>query len=134
VPARRCVTVVAIVALCAPMGACGKGGTRDEEAVRATLDRFVAAVAKKDYQQLCDELLDPKLLESLQARNLPCELALRTGLEDVRKPSLTVRRIRVDGTRASAVVRTTAQNQRPSEDDVQLVKRDGTWRIARLAS
>ena len=132
-PAPRRVTLLAVLALGAPLAACGEGAG-DERAVRDTLDRFAKAVGDKDYQVLCDELLDPSLIEKLQASNLPCEVAMQTGLEDVQQPSLTVRRIKVDGTRASATVRTTAKNQPPSEDDVQLVKRDGKWRITRLQS
>jgi hypothetical protein len=132
VPVARRVLLVAVLALSPALAACG--GADEEQQVRDTMQQFARATADKDYQALCDDLLDESLLEKLRARNLPCEVALRTGLEDVERPSLTVRSVSVDGDRASAVVRTTAANQEPSEDRVQLVRRDGEWRITALAS
>jgi hypothetical protein len=109
-------------------------GQSEERAVRRTLDDFAQATARKDYQRLCDDLFAQRLVEEVR-RTVPCEVALRnSSLNDARNPKLTVRRITVDGNRATAVVATSAANQRPSEDTVELVKEREQWRILALAS
>ncbi len=128
--AWRSVTVLAIAAAVALSG-CGRS---DERKVADTLDAFATAVAAKDYQRLCDDLFAPELIESLRGVNLPCEVALKTGFEDTQKPRIEVKSVKVDGDRAQARVRSTAANQPPSEDTVELVKVDGKWRVASLAS
>ena len=129
-PARALLTFGLLLALALP--ACGRES--DESKVRATLDEFAQATARKDYQRLCDDLFAEKLVEQVR-RTVPCEVALRnSSLEDARSPKLVVRRVRITGDTASAVVRTTAANQPPSEDTVQLVREGEEWRIVSLAS
>lgn len=128
-PASR-VLVCAVAGLTLLAG-CGRGPS-DRSQVRAALADFGAATAKRDYQALCDRLLSKALVGKLEQIGLPCEVALKTGLGTVERPVLTVRRISVDGDRASAEVHTTAANQAPSDDTIQLRKEDGSWRIASL--
>ncbi len=130
-PALRTICAPALLAAALALGACGAD---DEGDVRETLNAFAEATAKKDYQRMCDDLLAPELIEQIRRVNLPCEVALRTGLEDVENPRLEVRSVKLDGDTASARVHSTASNQEPSDDTVRLVKVDGEWRIASLAS
>jgi hypothetical protein len=130
VPAPRTL-LAALLSAAALLAACGSD---DEADVRATLSAFGDATAEKDYQRLCDELLSPELIEQVRRVNLPCEVALRTGFEDVERPRIEVRSVKIDGDTASAEVRSTAANQEPSIDTVRLVKVDGKWRIASLTS
>ena len=129
-PAPRTL-LAAVLASAVLLAACGGD---DESEVRDTLNAFADATAKKDYQRLCDDLLSPELIEQVRRVNLPCEVALRTGFEDVEQPRIEVRSVKIDGDTATARVRSTAKNQEPSEDTVKLVKVDGDWRIASLAS
>jgi hypothetical protein len=129
VPVRRLALPLLILALAA--SACGRSEERD---VRDTLEAFATATAKKDYQRLCDDLFAEKLVEEVR-QTLPCELALKnSSLNDAKDPKLVIRSITVDGETASAVVATSAANQKPSEDTVRLVKDGEDWRIAALAS
>ena len=123
-------------ALLAAVALTGCGGTRepsDEEKVRATLSAFADATAKKDYQRLCDEVFARELLRGISEIGLPCEVAMRNSLEDVENPRLTVGRVSVDGKRASAEVRTSADGQAPSRDTVRLVKAGDGWRVSSLS-
>ena len=130
-PARIPAALTAVLALCLPLAACGRSDERD---VRDTLEAFADATARKDYQRLCDELFSTRLVEEVR-QTVPCEVALQnSSLDDARNPKLTIRSIKVDGSRATAEVATSAANQRPSQDTVQLVKEDGEWRIQALAS
>ena len=106
-----------------------RGGRDDEQLVRETLAQFETASAKKDYQKLCDELLASSYVRQTASSGLPCEVALRTGLEDVRNPTLEVVSVEVNGDRAAARVRGTAAGQVPAEDVYTLVREDGAWRI-----
>ena len=128
-PAPRSLAAV-VLASAALLAACGD----DESDVRDTLNEFADATAKKDYQRLCDDLLSPELVEQVRSVNLPCEVALRTGFEDVEEPRIEIRSVKIDGDTARAQVRSTARNQEPSVDVIELVKVDDEWRIASLAS
>lgn len=103
------------------------------EEVRETLDRYAAATREKDYQTLCDELLASDLVQRIRSAGLPCEVALRTGLEDRQNPQLAVSRVEVTGDTANARVRSTAGGEVPSVDTVRLVKQDEGWRVSSLS-
>jgi len=104
-----------------------------EEQVRETLDRFAAATRDKDYQTLCDDLYAQDLVERIRAAGLPCEVALRTGLEDRQNPQLRVLSVDVDGDKATAQVRSTAVGEVPSTDTIALERDGGEWTVSSLA-
>jgi hypothetical protein len=106
-----------------------RGGRDDEQEVRVALDRYEEASARKDYQTLCDELLASSYVRQTASSGLPCEVALRTALEDVRNPTLEVVSVEVNGDRAAARVRGTAAGQVPAEDVYTLVREEDSWRI-----
>lgn len=108
-------------------------GANDREQVSETLDRYAEATRDKDYQTICDELYAEDLVERVRAAGLPCEVALRTGLEDRQNPRLEVLGVEVNDDQALARVRSTAGGEVPSTDLVRLVKEDGEWRIASLS-
>jgi hypothetical protein len=97
--------------------------------VRTSLERYEKASAEKDYQTLCDELLASSYVKRAASTGLPCEVALRTALEDVRNPTLEVLSVEVNGDRAAARVRGSAAGQVPGEDVYTLVREDDSWRI-----
>jgi hypothetical protein len=123
--------VLLVVAVCALAG-CGDSGPSDEQQVRATLAEFQRATAARDYRTLCDRILAPKLIETVQQVGLPCEVALRKGFAGVRDPRLSVGAIAVDDGKATAEVRSSAAGETPSRDTVELVRVGDGWRIASL--
>ena len=129
-PVRR--LIAALLGLCVALCGCG-GGPSDSEQVHAVVEAFGAASKAKDYQRLCDDLLAPKLVEEVERVGLPCEVALRQGLGDVRSPELTIGRVEVEGDTATADVRSSAAGQPPSRDVLELVRVDDSWRIASLS-
>ena len=104
-----------------------------EDEVRDTLDRYAAATRDKDYQTLCDDLYASDLVDRIRAAGLPCEVALRTGLEDRQNPQLQVLTVEVTGDQAAARVRSTAAGEVPSVDTVGLKKEDDGWKVASLS-
>jgi len=116
------------------LAGCGEDGPSDEDEIRSTLTSFERATAAGDYQALCDRVLAPKLIETVEQVGLSCEIALEKGFEDVREPRLTVGTVSVDGDTATAQVRSSASGQDPSEDTVALVRVGDDWRIASLSA
>jgi hypothetical protein len=125
--------VLLVVAACALAG-CGESGPTDEERVRSTLAEFQRATRAGDYRALCDRILAPDLIETVEQIGLPCEVALEKGFEDVEDPQLTVGAIDVRDDRASAEVRSSAAGESPSQDTVELVRLGDGWRIASLGA
>jgi hypothetical protein len=123
--------LVALAFLLCGVVACGEE-VSDAERVRSAVEAFGNASAAKDYQRLCDDLLAPRLVEEVESAGLPCEVALKQGLGDVSSPRLTIGAIHVDGDKATADVRSSAQGQKPSRDTLQLVRVNDSWRIASL--
>jgi hypothetical protein len=127
-PIAICVT--AVIAVAAGFG-CGRS---DEDQVRQTLQRFAQAVAAKDSERLCRDLLAKELLNRLAQAGVPCDVALSRGLAGAQQPTLRVLKVDVRSDRlAYAVVRTSAANQQPSTDTFRVVKEGGRWRVGSLA-
>jgi hypothetical protein len=118
--------VIAVIAL--------KPEPNREQEVRDTLGRYAAATRDKDYQTLCDDLYASELVDRIKAAGLPCEVALKTGLEDRQNPQLQVLSIELGGDdSASARVRSTAGGEVPSVDTVGLVREGDGWRVSSLS-
>jgi hypothetical protein len=131
---RALALAFAAAAVALALAAAGCGGSKsDEEQVRDTVTELARATEAKDYQALCDRILAPKLIEEVRRVGLPCEVALQQALGEVKEPRLTIGRITVDGERAKAEVRTSAEGQKPSQDVVELQRVDENWRISALA-
>src|SRR4051795_13508659 len=122
-----------LVALLLVFAACGDSGPNDSEQVHSVVEAFGRAAAAKDYQALCDKLLAPKLVDQVESAGLPCEVALKQGLGDVKAPTLTIGAIKIDGDDATAQVNSTAQGQTPSKDTLKLQRVNRKWKIASLA-
>ena len=105
----------------------------DVAAIKSTMDRYANATRDKDYQTVCNDLYAKDLVDRVRAAGLPCEVALRTGLEDRQNPRLQVLAVEVNGDQALARVRSTAVGEPTSTDLVRLIKEDGGWRVASLS-
>jgi hypothetical protein len=119
--------------LTASAGLAACGGPSDTALVRKAVTQFGLASAKKDYQEICDHLISRKLVETVESVGLPCEIAFKRGLGPVRKPTLIIRSVKVTNGKALVAIHTTAANQQPSDDTLELAKEDGDWKISSLA-
>jgi hypothetical protein len=126
--------IAAVALALVVVAGCGDQGPTPEEQVRSAVADFGRATAAKDYQSLCDHLLAPSLVEDVKSVGLPCEVALREGLGEVRDPRLTIGRVEVQGERASVEVSTAAAGQEPSRDTLRLENVDGAWKISSLGT
>jgi hypothetical protein len=122
---------LAVLAAVLTVAACGK--ERPTQAVRKSVERFGKAVAAHDYQELCDNLLAGNLIAALEERGVPCELALKTGLGATKDAKISIKTIAVNSNRALVGVHSTAANQAPSDDTLNLVNEHGKWKVSSLA-
>ncbi len=124
----------ATIAAAAVLAQAGCGSPSQEDQVRSTLKTFAAAVADKDYERICNDLLAQELVSKVTAVGLSCPDALSRGLGSAQRPTLKVLSVKVRSDKlAMATVRTGAANQRPSTDSVRVVKEKGSWRIGSLS-
>ncbi|MEA2128525.1 MAG: hypothetical protein QOJ85_1416 [Solirubrobacteraceae bacterium] len=107
-------------------------GPNADKEVRATLDRYAQATRAKDYQTLCDDLLSREIVDRIRSAGLPCEVALRTGLQNRRNPQLKVLGVEISGDQALARTRTTAVGEPTSVDTIRMIRQAGGWRVASL--
>src|SRR5918998_1157821 len=105
-----------------------KPGPDDDKQVREALDTYAKATRDKDYQTLCDSLYATDLVERIRSAGLPCEVALRTGLEDRQNPRLEVRAVEVNGDQALAKARASASGEVPAVVTIRLVREGDDWR------
>jgi hypothetical protein len=128
----------ACVALLALSG-CSLGGDKEAppargapSAVAATIQALDEAMRVRDYRGLCYELFTAEARR--RAGGKDCERLLRSAAADVSRPRIQILSIRLTGKRAVARVRSSAANQPPLDDDVELVREPGRgYRISALA-
>ena len=109
-------------------------GASASDQVQAKLQQFAHAVAGRDTGTLCSQVLAPDLVGHLTAAGLSCQQAMRTFVDSVTDPSLSVSKVHVKGSSASAVVLARAKGQQSSLESVQLTNTKQGWRLTSLAS
>jgi hypothetical protein len=109
-------------------------GASASEQVQAKLQQFAHAVAVRDTGTLCSQVLAPDLVSHLNAAGLSCRQAMLTFVNSVSDPSLSVSKVHIKGSSASAVVLAQAKGQQASLESVQLTNTKNGWRLTSLAS
>jgi hypothetical protein len=105
-----------------------------EQQVRAVIATFQSATQKKDYRRVCTQVLAQELLDKLARANLPCEQALKVGLENVVNPRIAVQSVEVTHNRAVAHVRSSADNQPALDGTLALIREVKGWKVATLGT
>lgn len=129
----------AALALAVMAAGCASSGSNDSTAdfrgeqrlVATTVEDLQSAAVDGDEGKICRELLATSVADPLARGGRTCQQTVEDALKDADSSDLTVRSVRVDGTRATAAVK----EERGKEDrvsTVRLVKEGGRWRIATL--
>jgi hypothetical protein len=131
-----------IAALALLAGGCGAStSSEDEDApvlrgeqqlVAQTIEDLQDAATEGDEDRLCRELLAKDLAARLGGTGQDCESTVRDALENADTSDLSVRSVRVSGTRATARVKA-ERGDADRVTTVGLVKEGARWRISRLA-
>jgi hypothetical protein len=122
---------VALLGVAYALTGCGASAS---DQVQAKLQQFAHAVASRDTGTLCSQVLASDLVGHLNAAGLSCQQAMRMFVNSVTDPSLSVSKVHVKGSSASAVVLARAKGQEASLESVQLSNTKGGWRLTSLAS
>ena len=105
-----------------------------EQQVRAVIASFQTATQKKDYRRLCTQVLAQELLDKIRRANLPCEQAVKVGLQNVVNPRIAVQSVEVTHNRAVARVRSSADNQPALDGTLALIREVKGWKVATLGT
>ncbi len=105
-----------------------------EQQVRAVIASFQTATQKKDYRRLCTQVLAQELLDKIRRANLPCEQAVKVGLQNVVNPRIVVQSVEVTHNRAVAQVRSSADNQPALDGTLALIREVKGWKVATLGT
>jgi hypothetical protein len=100
--------------------------------VARVVARLETATRRRQFNILCDQLFT----EAARGRagGKDCVALLRETAKDVRKARIRLLDVKIDGHRAKARVRTTAQGQTAVEETIDLVRKKDGYRIAALES
>jgi hypothetical protein len=127
---RRATALIAGAAL----GVAGCAANAGQQ-VQAKLQQYVHAVADRQPDALCRDVLAPSFVALLQARTgLSCVEALTAYVDSVTDPTLSVSRVSINGSHATAVVLAGAHGQRASLGAMHLVHGAHGWRIVSLTA
>ena len=133
----------ALLLLCAVLAGCGAeaervtapsatpAGSPDEQAIRATLDRYAAAIRAGDAATICTDLLAPEVLETVKRAGGDCARDLMADRVAEGGPdyALEVGAITVDGDRATAQTQA-MERDGPRSAAQPLVRVGGGWRLS----
>jgi hypothetical protein len=119
--------------MCVAYVVAGCGASASQQ-VQAKVEQFAHATAKRDYHQLCTQVLAPNLISHLAAAGLSCDQAMKAFVSSVQDPTISVSKVSVHGNSASAVVLAAASGQTAAIESIQLVQTSDGWRLASLAA
>ena len=122
------------LALLGAAGALAGCGASADQQVQAKLQQFAHAVADHDAGAICRQVLAPALVQRITAAGLDCQQAMQTYVQSVSDPTLSVSKVSVHGSTASAVVQAGAQAQQAAVESVQLINTKNGWRLESLAA
>lgn len=109
-------------------------GTSPSDAVKAKVQQFAQAARRHDYKTICNQVLAPDLLDRLSGAGVSCEQAVGIGLGSVQDPTVSIGKVTVRGSIATAIVLTVAKNQQASLSTMELTETRAGWRIDSLQS
>ena len=105
------------------------GAPKEVAGVVARLER---ATQRHEFDILCDQLFTRSARE--RAGGKDCVALLRETAKDVRDARIRLLEVKIEGSRAKARVRTTAEGQTAVEETIDLVREGGRYRISALES
>jgi PBP1b-binding outer membrane lipoprotein LpoB len=104
----------------------------EQKAVAQTIEDLQKAGKDRDANKICEQLLAPSLVSKIeQAGNGDCSKVLDDALADADTFELTVEKVTINGTRATAVVKSEA-GDKDRTDSLVLEKAGSSWKIASL--
>lgn len=121
--------VAALVGGCGGTDGNGGGAGSDEAAIRRVADEFVKAANARDWKEVCT-LFSPDAIAQAESLGVTCEQSFeQRNRPGERISEHSVEDIRVDGDRATAVLKGTNTVEGPTEATQGFEKVDGEWKM-----
>jgi hypothetical protein len=127
---------MAVAAILAPSG-CSLGADKEPQPVSGVpkdiatmVDQLERSIAEKKFAEVCDELFTAGAKQ--RAGGADCASQLSSAAEGVRHPTIEIRGIDVQGSRATVRVATEADGQARAMDTLRLRREGGHWRVDAL--
>ena len=95
--------------------------TGEEKAVATTVEDLQSAAEDSDERKICSDLIVAELRDAIAENGnaATCVAAMEGVLKDTDQSDLTVRRVSIDGTKASAVVRAKLGDDKSRDETVE---------------
>jgi hypothetical protein len=136
VPASRPLALLLVAAGLAT--GCGAAATNSSTGfagpktdVAKAVEDLESAARKSDEGKICTSVFATALVKTLATAGQSCTQAVSHALDDSDTFDLTVKSVTVEGSTATAVVKS---KRKSTEDTFQLVKESGRWKIASLGA
>jgi hypothetical protein len=100
-------------------------------AVELTVAQLERAIARGDWQEVCEDLFTASARRRAGGR--ACPRLLRSDAEGLHRPTIRILRIDAEGRRAAVRVRSRSRGQRPITDVIELRRVRGAYRVDSLA-
>ena len=120
----------ALQAGCFGSGDDARPASGPEKAVAGTVRQLERATARRDYTEICSDLLTASARR--RAGGPDCVSLTRSAAAGVERPRIRLESIEIDGDRARVTVRTSAAGQGEAGDALVLRREGGRWRVDSL--
>ena len=131
-------SALALCLLALTLSACGAAPRDSAEefkgeqaAVASAVEDLESAARDNDAGETCTKLFSAGLLATIKARGKNCETAVEDAFKDADLVDLTVDKVSINGTKATATV-TSGTGSRKRTDTLALEKVGAAWRISSL--
>lgn len=129
---RRLSTAVAVLAVLGVAGCTGTTGggssskfTGAEGDVAKVVSDLQSAGQKKDAQKICTEVISEELVRQLSDAGTSCQQEMKKAIDDADDFDLTVRSVKVNGDKATAVVQRGDDGPKAT---FRFVRESGRWK------
>ncbi len=125
---------ISVTALCLAVAACGGEASSagdfegEQRAVAEVVEELQEAGQRSEPDKICAEILAKELRDRIAATGSDCDEEMRKVIEDADTFELSVEKVTVTGSRASAVVEGDAGGAESSRRTFEFVNEAGQWR------
>ena len=133
-------SALALCLLAMTLAACGAAPRDSAEefkgeqaAVASAVEDLESAARDNDAGETCTKLFSSGLLATIKERGRSCETAVKDAFDDADLVDLTVDKVSITGTKATATV-TSGTGSKKQTETLALEKVGAAWRISSLSS
>ena len=132
--------VVLLLLLLVAVAGCGTQSSKssadkfsnpDEKAVAQKIEDLESAGKRGKADDICSDILAKSLVQQLDSAGTTCGSEIKKALDDANEFNLTVEKVTVNGTTATAQVK---QGDKGPTETMRFTKENGQWRATALSN